>query len=70
MIEVLPDELRPPLQRGRERSGGEAQRMSLDEFVRRIAEREGVSHDDALEHARAVVAALRDTLPDKECRQR
>lgn len=66
MIEVLPDALHLPLQRGRERSGGKAQRMSLDEFVYRVAEREGVPYEDALDHARAVVATLRDALPDKE----
>jgi uncharacterized protein (DUF2267 family) len=66
MIDVLPSELRPALERGRERSGGKAQRMSLDEFVRRVGEREGGSYDDALEHARAVVATLREALPDKE----
>jgi hypothetical protein len=59
---------RPPalLARGRERSGGKAKRMSPDEFVRRAGERERASYDDALEHARAVVATLREALPDKE----
>jgi uncharacterized protein (DUF2267 family) len=40
--------------------------MSLDEFVGRIADREGVAWEDALEHARAVFATLREALPDKE----
>jgi uncharacterized protein (DUF2267 family) len=66
MIEVLAPELRPPLERGKQRSGGKAQRMSLDEFVRRVGERERASYDDALEHARAVLATLREALPDKE----
>jgi uncharacterized protein (DUF2267 family) len=66
IADVLPEELRAPLHRGRERSGGKAQRMSLDEFVERIAEREGVDHDAALEHARAVIATLREALPPKE----
>jgi uncharacterized protein (DUF2267 family) len=52
----LPDELRPPLERGCDRTGGKAQRMSLDEFVTRVAEREGVSDERALEHAQAVSA--------------
>ena len=43
LADALPDELRPPLERGRDRTGGKAQRMSLDEFVARVAEREGVS---------------------------
>jgi uncharacterized protein (DUF2267 family) len=66
LAEQLPEELRQPLERGKERSGGKAQRLSLDEFVWRIAEREGVSYEQALDHARAVFAALRETLTDKE----
>jgi hypothetical protein len=31
-----------------------------------VAEREGGSYEDALHHARAVVAMLREALPDKE----
>jgi uncharacterized protein (DUF2267 family) len=66
LAEELPQELRQPLERGRARTGGKAQRMSLDEFVDRIAEREGVSYEQALDHARAVFATLRETLTDKE----
>jgi uncharacterized protein (DUF2267 family) len=62
----LPQELRPPLERGRERTGGKAQRMSLDEFISRVAEREGVSTEDALDHAQAVFVTLREVIPDKE----
>ena len=40
--------------------------MSLDEFIARIAEREGVGYEQALEHARAVFATLRETLTHKE----
>ena len=39
--------------------------MSLEEFLVRIAEREGVDRDDA-GHARAVFAALRDYVSSKE----
>jgi uncharacterized protein (DUF2267 family) len=66
IAEQLPEELRQTLERGKERTGGEAQRMSLDEFIARIAEREGVTYEQALEHARAVFATLRETLTDKE----
>jgi uncharacterized protein (DUF2267 family) len=66
LAEELPEGLRPPLERGKARSGGKAQRMSLDEFIARIAEREGVSYEQALDHARAVFATLRETLTDKE----
>ena len=62
----LPEELRPPLERGRERTGGKAQRMSLDEFVAHVAGREGVSTEDALDHAQAVFTTLREAIPDKE----
>jgi uncharacterized protein (DUF2267 family) len=62
----LPDDLRPAIERGKEASGGKAQRMSLDEFVARVAEREGVSADEATDHARAAFAAMRQTLSARE----
>jgi uncharacterized protein (DUF2267 family) len=68
LVMRLPVRLRPPLERGRERSGGKAQRMSLDEFVRRIAEREGVDAEQAREHARAVLVTLREAVGEKEFR--
>jgi uncharacterized protein (DUF2267 family) len=40
--------------------------MSLDEFVRRIAEREGVPVDVARAHARAVLNTVRDAVVAKE----
>ena len=66
IAEYLPPELRPVLERGQERSGGKARRMSLDEFVHRIEEREGMTYEQALDHARAVFATLREVIPDKE----
>jgi uncharacterized protein (DUF2267 family) len=66
LADELPPDLHPALERGKSRSGGKAKRMSLDEFVWRIAEREGVGYEQALEHARAVFAALRDSLTDRE----
>jgi uncharacterized protein (DUF2267 family) len=66
IAEQLPEELRQALERGKERTGGKAQRMSLDESTTRIAERLGVSYDQALDHTRAVFATLRETLADKE----
>jgi hypothetical protein len=47
-------------------SNGAARRMSLEEFVRRVAEREGVTPDEAHAQARAVFAMLRETLPERE----
>jgi uncharacterized protein (DUF2267 family) len=66
LADAVPPALRPALQRGKNLGGGTAHRMSLDEFVARIAEREDVTWEDALEHARAVFATLREALPDKE----
>ncbi|HEY0515890.1 MAG TPA: DUF2267 domain-containing protein [Solirubrobacteraceae bacterium] len=66
LAECLPEDLHPALLRGTASTGGKAQQMSLDEFVHRIAEREGTGWEQALEHARAVFAALRETLPYKE----
>jgi uncharacterized protein (DUF2267 family) len=66
LAEQLPEELRHALERGKSRTGGKAQRMSLDEFVARIAEREGASYEQALDHARAVLATLRETVTDNE----
>jgi uncharacterized protein (DUF2267 family) len=66
LIVLLPVHLHPPLKRGRERSGGKATRMSVDEFVSRVAEREGVSVDEAREHARAVLSTLHELVPGEE----
>jgi uncharacterized protein (DUF2267 family) len=42
--------------------------MSLDEFVRRVAEREGVTPAEARDHARAVFATLREAVGEEEFR--
>jgi uncharacterized protein (DUF2267 family) len=63
----LPPNLHPALDRGL-RESREARRMSVDEFLERIAEREGVSHEEAVAHTRAVFAALRELVTGKEFR--
>jgi uncharacterized protein (DUF2267 family) len=63
LIEVVPERLRPALQRGKD---VEPRRISLDEFIDRVAQREGATWEDALDHARAVMQTLRETIPDKE----
>ena len=63
---MLPALLHPPLKRGRERSGSKATRMSLEGFVDRVAQREGITPDAAREHARAVFATLREAIPERE----
>jgi uncharacterized protein (DUF2267 family) len=65
LIGRLPVDLHGPLKRVRSEAP-QARRMSLDDFLHRIAEREGVSPGEAREHARAVLAALRETVPDEE----
>jgi uncharacterized protein (DUF2267 family) len=66
LIERLPSELHPALRRGREASGGRATRMSLEAFVRRAAQREGVADlQEAVRDLRAVFGALRATLGEE-----
>ena len=64
----LPGELQRPLERGRAETDGAAKPLPLDEFVRLIAEREGVTPDEAREHARAVFGVLREAVGDEEWR--
>jgi uncharacterized protein (DUF2267 family) len=66
LMSELPDELRPPLERGNEESRGAARKMSLREFVHEVAEREGATPDDAQKHARAVFKALRRAVDEDE----
>jgi uncharacterized protein (DUF2267 family) len=68
LVTRLPVELHPPLRAGNEASRGKAQRMSVEEFVDRIAEREGVTPLEAAEHARAVFATLREAVGEEEFR--
>ncbi|MCW3047134.1 MAG: hypothetical protein JWO74_1418 [Solirubrobacterales bacterium] len=63
---ALPPELRGPLERGKALSNAAARPMSLDDFVRAIAEREGATPAEAREHARAVFATLREAVGDEE----
>jgi uncharacterized protein (DUF2267 family) len=68
LIALLPADVRPALEHGKRRGDGKAVRMSLDEFVRRVADREGTSAEAAREHTGAVLATLSDLLPDSEWR--
>jgi uncharacterized protein (DUF2267 family) len=66
LVERLPLELRAPLKHGDARTGGEPTPMSVDEFVARVAEREGVGLDLAFEHVRVVLETLREAVGDNE----
>jgi uncharacterized protein (DUF2267 family) len=62
----LAPELRPPLERGSGSAKGKAVAMSLDEFVNRVAERQGVRPSEARAYAAAVFATLREAISEKE----
>jgi uncharacterized protein (DUF2267 family) len=71
LIPKLPLELHEPLKRGKSRIP-EAKHMPLEEFLRRIAQREGLRFDgdlppfEASEHARAVFTTLREAIANEE----
>jgi uncharacterized protein (DUF2267 family) len=62
----LPVEFHAALERGKELSGGKAMRMSLDDFVRRVADQEGTSRERALEHVSAVLRTVREAVGEQE----
>jgi uncharacterized protein (DUF2267 family) len=66
LLARLPVELHAPLRRGSRNGGGTAEQMTLVEFLERIADRAGVTLDEARDHARAVFLALRDLVGDDE----
>jgi uncharacterized protein (DUF2267 family) len=72
LVSRLPSRLHEPLKRGKERSGGRATRASLDDFLRAVAEREGVEiqgPDDVervRDQVRAVLVTLREAVGDDE----
>jgi uncharacterized protein (DUF2267 family) len=68
LIARLPVEFHGALRGGDAAAHGAARKMSLDEFVRRVAEREGVGLEAAFEHARAVIATLREAVGEDEFR--
>jgi uncharacterized protein (DUF2267 family) len=65
---LLPAELRAPLERGKIESRERAEKLSLEQFLELVAEREGVRPSVAREHAQAVLATLREAIDDKEWR--
>ena len=65
LMAQLPIELHPALRGAADRSH-KAVRMSLDDFVRRVAEREGIDPMTAREHVRAVFETLREAIDHRE----
>ncbi len=57
----IPDELAAPL-----RGEGGRDNFSLDEFYRRVGEKEGVGQDEAIRHARAVALVLQEAVTTGE----
>ena len=72
LIAQLDPLLHPPLRRGAESAKPGGRRMPLEEFLRRVAAREGADADEAdlyeeiAEHARAVLATLAEAVSIKE----
>jgi uncharacterized protein (DUF2267 family) len=65
---VLPQPFLEALERGKVHVHGQPRRISLDEFVERIARKEGIDFDEAFAHARAVFVTLAEAMPPKELR--
>jgi uncharacterized protein (DUF2267 family) len=69
LIVRLPLELHEPLRRGEQDGGPNATPMRIDDFIKRVAQREGGHIDPLLqasEHARAVLLTLHDAVGDEE----
>ena len=64
LIGRLPVALHAALQRGKARHPG-ARRMPPEEFVDRVARREGASPEEAGRHARAVLTTLREAVGEE-----
>jgi uncharacterized protein (DUF2267 family) len=62
LADQLPGELKEPLLR----ASGEPERLSLEAFLERLGEREGVDSDAARNHASAVMTVLREAVSGGE----
>jgi uncharacterized protein (DUF2267 family) len=66
LISRLPARFHEALKRGDASSGGKALPMSLDDFIARVGEREGVDEFQARDHVRAVMTTLREVVGQDE----
>jgi len=62
LAEQLPEELKEPLQQ----AGEDNEEFSLDEFLRRLSEREDVETDAARNHVSAVMTVLKEAISGGE----
>ena len=62
LAEQLPEELKEPLHQ----AGEDNEEFSLDEFLRRVGEREDVEADEAREHVSAVMTVLTEAVSGGE----
>lgn len=62
---LVPGELAPALELGKLHDR-KAERFDAGEFATRVAERTGENYEDALDLTRAVFAAMREKLPERE----
>ena len=60
----LPVEMHAPLERGKAHHDGRRRDLPVEEFLDRVAEREGVTRDRASYHTEAVFDALREAVDD------
>jgi uncharacterized protein (DUF2267 family) len=61
----LPVRFHGPLKRGAARATDATRRMPPEDFIRRLAERAGVSEERAREYTRAVLTTLREAVRDE-----
>jgi uncharacterized protein (DUF2267 family) len=66
LIARMDRDFRPPLERGKANQTPATRRMDRTEFLQRVADRAGISFEEAFDHARAVFTTLRDALPGGE----
>ncbi len=62
LAEQLPEELKEPLRQ----AGEDNEEFSLDEFLRRVGERENIDTDEAREHVSAVMTVLKEAVSGGE----
>jgi uncharacterized protein (DUF2267 family) len=68
LIARLPLRLHEPLKRGKASSGGKAQPMALDEFIRRVGERAELDPDQVRDAVRGVMETLHEAVGEEEYR--